>query len=87
MGRISDNSLIEISNLDFDIPLRVCQRSEIADMAITANPNWRAFRQIALFGLAQPFIKPNGAPADISLGGPRHLQPLISMKGVSTRRG
>jgi hypothetical protein len=43
-------------------------------MAVTANPNGRALRQLAPGAALEPLVKPFGTAADESVRGPRHLE-------------
>ena len=47
MSRIADNCLIEVTNLDPYPTIGVCDWSEIAHVAVTADPDWRALRDPA----------------------------------------
>jgi hypothetical protein len=46
-------------------------------MAVSANPNWRALRDLAL-GSLKPLVKLDGVATDIGVSGARHLQTLLS---------
>src|SRR5580704_358307 len=74
MSGISNHGLIEIADLDQDPALRVRERAQVSQMAITANPNGRALRQLAPGAALEPPVKPFGAAADESMRGPRHLE-------------
>jgi hypothetical protein len=71
--RISDNSLIQITDLDLDATLQVSQRPYIADVAVAANPDSRTLWQ-ALTGFAlQPFLKLTGIATDVPMRRFGHL--------------
>src|ERR1700730_2430428 len=73
MGRVSDDGLIEIAYLDVDIPVDVGQRSEIAQMAIAANPQHQARRELTA-SLFEPLVEFLCASSHIGVRVARHLQ-------------
>jgi hypothetical protein len=46
VGRISDDRLIQIADLDGDAAAFVGHRTKVADMAVTTNPYRRTLRDI-----------------------------------------
>jgi hypothetical protein len=73
VGRIPDDGLIQITYLDSDAPLAVCDRTKIADMAISADP-YRRPNAHRMFIFSQPFVELRGVPTHIGVRGLRHLQ-------------
>ncbi len=48
VGRVADHGLVEVTDLDVDLALAVGDRSEVAGMAVAADPNGRAVREAAI---------------------------------------
>src|SRR3984885_15641000 len=71
---IADHRLIEIANLHMDFAVRRGERSQIAGVPISANPNGRALGNGAVAALLQPSIELNGAAAHIGMRGTRHFE-------------
>ena len=71
--RIADDSLIQVANLNIDSALCIRDRTEITHMAVTANPNCRAFRERGARIGGEPFVKLLGVSPNIGMGGARHL--------------
>ncbi len=45
MHRITDNSLVQVTYLNGEPAIYACQGTKVADMAISADPGARPFRQ------------------------------------------
>jgi hypothetical protein len=54
---IADHGLIEIADLDIDLAVDIGQRTQITDMAISANPDWRALRHLAIIRGGKPLVE------------------------------
>ena len=50
MGWIADHGLIKIADADLDLALGAGDRSEISNMAIATDPNWRTCGQFSRAG-------------------------------------
>jgi hypothetical protein len=73
MRRISDNSLVKITNLNLDFAPGVSDRTKIAHMAIAANPNLRPLGKRAAFHSFEPLIVANRIAPDVSMRGSSHF--------------
>jgi hypothetical protein len=73
MRRISDDSLIEIANLNLDFAPGVSDRTKITHMAITANPNLRPLGKRAAFHSFEPLIVANRIAPYVSMRGSGHF--------------
>ena len=67
MRRVADYGLIKVADLDCDLATSVRDRSEIADMTIAADPDWRAPGRRAVISTLQPFIEFGGTSPDEGL--------------------
>ena len=67
MGWIADHGLIQVADLDGDLAVRIGDRTEIAEMAVAANPDRRPFGYGATFLARQPLIESGGAAAHVCL--------------------
>jgi hypothetical protein len=76
MRRISDDSLVQIPDLDGDTPVHAGNRTEVTDVTIAADPDRRPFGQCAAFLLLEPFVEFDRTTANISMGGSGHLEGL-----------
>jgi hypothetical protein len=56
-SRITDDGLIEIADLDINMALRICDRSQITDVTVTTYPHCRATRYGLNVGSLDPFIE------------------------------
>ena len=63
MGRVADDGLVQIPDLDGDAAIRCGNRSQITSMAVPADPNGRPFRQRSALLCLKPFVKFDGASA------------------------
>jgi hypothetical protein len=79
VSRISDDSLIDVTYLNGNPAVDRRDRSQIAGMAIAANPDRRAFRKRATFLRFEPFVKLDCAAADICVGGACHFEGLSDL--------
>jgi hypothetical protein len=67
VGRVADNSLIEIPDLDLDLSSSICQRSYVADMAVSANSNRRTLGNDFALTVYQPFVEMPSIASDITV--------------------
>ena len=74
MRGVSDNALVQIADLNCDLTVGVSERAEIPEMTITANPDRRAFRNVAAIRCAEPFVEFVRITANVSLDRARHLK-------------
>jgi hypothetical protein len=74
VSRIADYGLIEVADRDSNSAVGVRNRTEIPEVAITANPNRRALRDSFSARGVEPPIKLNGAAADIGMRGAGHFE-------------
>ena len=71
---IADDRLVEIADLDRDFVIGIRERAEIAEMAIAADPDRRADRDLPRqSGLRQPLVELRGVAPDIGVDRARHL--------------
>jgi hypothetical protein len=73
MRRVSDDSLVKITNLNLDFAPGVSDRTKIADMAIAANPNLRSLGKRAAFHSFEPLVIANRIAPHVSMRGSGHL--------------
>ena len=73
MSGVSNHCLVQIANLDRHLAFAARQRSKIADVAVTANPDLGSVRHIGWAGF-EPVIKLKGTAANIRMSRARHLQ-------------
>jgi hypothetical protein len=73
MRWISDDSLIEIANLNLDFASCVSDRTKIAHVAIAANPNLRSLGKRAAFHSFKPLIVANRIAPHVSVRGSGHF--------------
>jgi hypothetical protein len=85
---ITDHGLIDVTDLHVDPPVRRRKGTQVAGMAIAADPDGRSFRDGPLAALLQPFVELKRAPADIGVRGARHLQrPPLFQRAKPISRG
>jgi hypothetical protein len=73
MRRVSDDSLVKITNLNLDFAPGVSDRTKIAHMAIAANPNLRPLGKRAAFQPFEPLIVANRIAPHVSMRRSGHL--------------
>src|ERR1700722_19833753 len=73
MRWISDDGLIEITNLNLDFASCVSDRTKIAHVAIAANPSLRPLVKRAAFHSFEPPIVANRIAPHVSMRGSGHL--------------
>jgi hypothetical protein len=76
MRRVSDDRLVQIPDLDGDASVDPCDRTQIADVTIPADPDGGPFGQRPAFLLLEPFIEFDGTAANISMRGASHFEGL-----------
>jgi hypothetical protein len=74
VGRVADDRLIEVANLNLDVSRRTSERPQITDVAIAANPDRRPVGQRSTLRPFQPFVEFLGIPTNVSMGRLRHLE-------------
>src|ERR1700722_10165943 len=89
MRRISDDSLIEIANLNLDFSLGISDRTKIAPVTIAANPNLRPLGKRAAFHSFEPLIVANRIAPYVSVRGSGHfaLTNVFQVRSPSARTG
>jgi hypothetical protein len=89
MGWISDDGLIEITNLNLDFASCVSDRTKIAHVAIAANPNLRSLGKRAAFHSFEPLIVANRIAPYVSMRGSGHfaLTNVFQARRASARTG
>ena len=89
MDRISNDSLIEIANLNLDFAPGVSDRTKIAHVAIAANPNLRPLGKRAAFHSFEPLIVANRIATYVSVRGSGHfaLTNVFQARSASARTG
>jgi hypothetical protein len=73
MRGVSDNGLIEITNLNLNVTFRIGKGSQIPQVAVAADPHGWSCRQLACSGL-KPLVKFRRASSHIGVRIARHLQ-------------
>ena len=73
MRRIADYGLVEIADLDFHAAVGVGDRSEIAGVAIAADPDSRAFGERVTFNAVEPFIELGRVATHVGMRGFGHF--------------
>ena len=85
MGGIADHGLIEIADLDFHRAAAIGDRSQIAQMAVAANPDRRSLgHPPGRLRCRQPFVEFRRVAPDIGMGGSRHLQSTSGFENGTT---
>ncbi len=74
MGGVADDCLIEISDFDFNVSLRTRNRTEIAQMTITANPYGRTNRNQIATRRLQPIIEFERVASHVGMRRASHLR-------------
>src|SRR5262245_52684279 len=85
MSGITDDCLIEITDLDLNLARCICQRSQISDVTIAADPNGRTAGKSTVLLTFKPFIELDGIAADIAVRRPRHFEISELGKACGTR--
>ena len=86
MGRIADDGLIEIPDLDGDTTIHRGDWSQITGVAVSTNPHRRPLRQRSALLCLKPFIKFDGTAPDVSVSGASHLESLPKAKRLCAIR-
>ena len=73
MRRISDDRLIEITNLNLDFAAGASDRAKIAHVAIATNPNFRPLGKRAAFHSFEPLVIANRIAPHVSMRRSGHL--------------
>jgi hypothetical protein len=94
VGRVADDGLIEVANLYGYLAVRVCDRAEIADMTIAADPDRRSLGNGAAICAVQPLIELGCTASDKGVRRSRHFQvsgleqdgrPVVRILGNASR--
>ena len=75
MRGVADDGLVEVADLDFDLAVGVGYRAEVADVAVAADPDGRALRELVAGAGLEPFVELEGVAADVGVGRTCHLEP------------
>jgi hypothetical protein len=70
---VADDGLIQVSDLNIHSSCEVGNRSEIAQVAIAANPDGGSLGQGSARSCREPLIELDGVAAHIGMGRTRHL--------------
>ena len=84
MRGIADHGVVEIADLDVDAALYVGDRTQVADVAVAANPDLGADGELDP-GRPEPFIEFAGRAADIAMRGTRHFGMALLCQDFRTR--
>jgi hypothetical protein len=76
--RVSDNGLIEISDLDGNASIDGRDRPEVSRMTVAADPNRRSFWKRAALLILKPCVEFDGAAAHVSVCRAGHFKRLPS---------
>ena len=89
MRWISDDGLVEITNLNLDFASCVSDRTKIAHVAIAANPNLRPLGKRAAFHSFEPPIVANCIAPHVSVRGSGHfaVANVFQARRASARTG
>ena len=71
--RLTDDRLIEVSNLNINLAICVCHWPQVSEMAVTTNPHCGAFGQRATLQALKPLIEFAGVSANVGVSRARHL--------------
>ena len=74
MSGITDDGLIKITDLDFNLTRCICHRSQVSDVTVATDPDGRTAGNGSVLLTFKPFIELDGTPTDVSVGRPRHLE-------------
>ena len=74
MRRVADHCLVEVADLDLDMAYGIGHGPEVAEVAITADPDRRALGQGGLLVAGQPLVELGRVATHISMGRARHLE-------------
>ena len=84
MRRIANDGLIQIPDLNVDRTVHRGNRTKIADVTISADPDGRSCGQRATLLLLKPFVELYRAAAHICMCGAGHLEGLSKAQGRNT---
>ena len=87
MGGVANDCLIEISDFDFNVSLRTRDRTQIAQMTITANPYGRTYRNQIATRRLQPFIEFERVASHVGMRRASHLRSRERFKRSSLACG
>jgi hypothetical protein len=74
MRRITDDRLIKVTDVDIDSAFQVTRGPQVARMAVSTDPDWRAAGQSPALLAMQPFVKLRGVASHKGVRRSRHLQ-------------
>ena len=80
MRRVPDDGLVEVAHLDGDVSFGIGERTQVAKVAVSADPDRRALGQGAAWQAVEPLVELEGIAADVGMGGPGHLQGSLPLK-------
>jgi hypothetical protein len=63
---VADDGLVKVTNLDVDLALGIGHRTRVADVAVAADPDGRAFGQAANLGLVEPVVERRVLPRTLA---------------------
>lgn len=68
MSRVTDDGLVEISDLDLDAPIAVGEWPEVSEMAIAADPDrWSDWHAPSGGRRRKPVVELRRVPADVGV--------------------
>jgi hypothetical protein len=74
MRRITDDSLIEVTDVDVDPAFQVTRGPEVARVAVSTDPDWGAAGQSFALLAMKPLIKLRSVASHKGVRRSRHLQ-------------
>ena len=77
MHGVADHGLVEVANFDLDLAFGTGNRTEVAIVAVAADPDRRSLRQGFTPPPFQPLIELDGAAAHIAMRAFRHFAALL----------
>src|ERR1035438_3042762 len=81
---IADDGLVQVSDFDFDLAFCVRYRAEVSNVAVTADPDSRPFRQASSFERVQPLVELQGIASNVGLRRHRHFKVAALIQHVLT---
>ena len=77
---IADNRLVEVANFDFDAAVGTGYRTEIADVAVSADPDGWPLRDGAFPGTGEPLVELDRIAADVRMDAARHFATALLLE-------
>ncbi len=74
VGRVADDGLVEVADLDFDLAVGVGDGAEVADVAVPADPDGWTLGKLCGRVCFEPLVELKRASTYVGVGGASHLQ-------------